>query len=94
MTGSFDNSLRSSSKACAFSTRDFPFEEPVIYKFVELDTRKIESVELEQYIKLDAATNIGEHYGIEQTSFSRSEDQTIMPINTQNSHIPVPGEYC
>ena len=85
----FDTSLESSNKACAFSTRDFPFEEPVIYKFVELDTRKIESVELEQYIKLDAATNIGEHYGIEHTSFSRSEDQTIMPINTQNSHIPV-----
>ena len=85
----FDNSRKSSNRTCSFSTRDFSFEEPVIYKFVELDTRKIESVELEKYIKLDAATNIGEHYGIEQTSFSRSEDQTIMPINTENSHIPV-----
>ncbi len=85
----FNTSLRSSNKACAFSTRDFPFEEPVIYKFVELDTSQIEPVELKQYIKLDAATNIGEHYGIEQSSFSRLEDQTIMPINTENSHIPV-----
>ena len=85
----FDNSLGSSNKACAFSTRDFSFEDPVIYKFVELNTNQMPSVELKQYIKLDAATNIGEHYGIEETSFSRSEDQTIMPISTQNSHIPV-----
>ena len=85
----FDNSRRSSNKACAFSTRDFSFEDPVIYKFVELDTRKTESVELEQYIKIDAVTNTGYDYGPLYNPLSRSEDQTIMPINTQNSHIPV-----
>ena len=78
-----------SNRACAFSSKDFSFEEPVIYRFVVLDTTRMESVELEKYIKLDVATNTGGYYGIEQTIFSRSEDKTVMPINTKNSHIPI-----
>ena len=85
----FNSSLESSNKACAFSTRDFSFEEPVIYKFIELDTNRMESVELEQYIKINIMTNIGQYYGLFESSSSRLEDTTIMPINTKNSHIPV-----
>ena len=84
----FNPSLESSNKACAFSTRDFSFEEPVIYKFIELDTTRMESVELDQYIRMDVVTNTGHYHGIFETEFSRSDDQTIMQINTENSHIP------
>ena len=85
----FNPSSESSNKACIFSTRDFSFEEPVTYKFVELDTRQMESVELEQYIKMDVVTNTGHYHGILETKFSSSYDQTIMQINTENSHVPV-----
>ena len=85
----FHSSSESSNQVCAFSTGDFSFEEPVIYKFIELNTTRMASVELEKYIDVNTLTNTGHHSGVFETPASRLKDKTILPINTENSHIPV-----
>lgn len=78
----FAHSSESSNKACAFSTQDFSSTDPVIYKFIELDTNKIDPVELDQYIKIESVSDL--EYG----SFNHP-NKIIKEIHTENSHVPV-----
>ena len=82
------SSETSSTSTCSFSSQDFSPHDPnpIIFKFVEITTELIDSIELDQYLKQEEM-NIYPYYLF--SILGKMNDTVIKKVDTENSNIPI-----